>query len=332
MLKWKVWDGEWDTWNDLHTGFPDYSVYQSYDWGQHRSDFGWCPYRLIAVEDNIIVSMAQILVRKFPLNVALVWVPGGPVGKLNSWGSSFFSALKNILDTCHIYCRVSPVRKRDHHDLFNMDALGWLRPVVPLHTSMSLSYDPTVDEAVRLVNASQSWRHNLKRSYRQKYGNEASVWISPDLDQMLSVYESMWDYKNMEQQLSRSELKSIFDNFGEKCLVIRCIDGEGDLIALRGALLFGTKAWDIFAAASPKARKVYGSHLTFWTLINECAKCNVKWYDMGGVDPDGGQGVYNFKKGTGAVELPYLGEWDWASSTLLRYAANYMIKSRSRGL
>jgi len=330
MLKWEVWEGEAEIWNNLLTNFPDYSVYQSYGWGQHRSNFGWHPNRFIAIDNNKIVSMAQVLVRKYPLGVSLVWVPGGPVGKLNSWGNCFFSALKYALNTRHIYCRVSPVRQRDQHDLFNMDALGWQKPHYALHTSMSLSYLPCEDESMRLKQASQSWRHNLKRSYRVKYGNKASVWVSPDLDEMLSVYESMWSHKNLEQQLSRSELKSIFDNFGDKCLVIRCISGQGDLIALRGAILFGTKSWDIFAAASPKARKVYGSHLTFWTLINECAKRYVKWYDMGGIDPDGSKGVYNFKKGTGATELLYLGEWDWATSRLLRRAVNYIMKFYSR--
>ena len=37
-------------------------------------------------------------------------------------------------------------------------------------------------------------------------------------------------------------------------------------------------------------------------------------------------GVYNFKKGTGATQVEYIGEWEWASSGLVRYFANFVIK------
>ena len=332
MLKWDVWSESEEEWDKNVTKFPDYSIYQSIAWGKYRSEFGWQPHHLIATDNNRIISMAQVLIRKYFFGLTLIWVPGGPIGKLDCWNTAFTEKLKEISKSSFVYCRISPVREESQQTIDNIQLLGWRKPEFSLISGKSLSYNPLKDESVRLMEASQSWRHNLKRSHREKYGNKVTVWKSPNVNEMLSVYESMWNHKNIKGQLSRIELESIFNNFADRCIVVRCVDAQSNLIALRGALMFGSRAWDIFAAASPQARKVYASHLTFWTLINECAQRNVKWYDMGGVDPNGSKGVYNFKKGTGATELNYLGEWDWSSFKFLRKVVNYVIKYRSNGM
>ena len=85
----------------------------------------------------------------------------------------------------------------------------------------------------------------------------------------------------------------------------------------------------MFAAATPDGRNVYASHAAFWELMNQCEARGILSYDMSGADKMGSKGVYDFKKGTGGVDLEYLGEWDWATSSLLRHAANRLIKYRA---
>jgi lipid II:glycine glycyltransferase (peptidoglycan interpeptide bridge formation enzyme) len=64
--------------------------------------------------------------------------------------------------------------------------------------------------------------------------------------------------------------------------------------------------------------------------MKQCEERGVTWYDMSGVDPDKNKGGYDFKKGTGAEDLKYLGEWDRASFPLLRPLANLLVKWRMR--
>jgi len=39
-------------WNNSVLLFPDYNIYQTYAWGQHREDFGWQPLRLMARDEE----------------------------------------------------------------------------------------------------------------------------------------------------------------------------------------------------------------------------------------------------------------------------------------
>jgi lipid II:glycine glycyltransferase (peptidoglycan interpeptide bridge formation enzyme) len=82
------------------------------------------------------------------------------------------------------------------------------------------------------------------------------------------------------------------------------------------------------AASGNAARKVYASYATLWGLVNECHARGVRYYDMAGIDPRGNKGVWDFKRGTGAEALEYLGEWECASSELLRVGVNFVLKRR----
>ena len=331
MLSWKLWRGDAAAWDASLLQFPDYTIYQSSGWGEHKSHFGWMPHRLIASEDGRTVAMAQVLTRRFPLGVVLAWVNGGPVGLTEAWGEAFRKAVGQTTGARQLYCRINPMREQSGDDEDRtMISAGWRRPRAPILTGRSLSYLPSESESAREAQASPNWRHNLRRS--RKYGHVVGVWPEPDLDEMLTVYGAMQSHKNLETQISRPVLTSMLETFGRECVVVRCNTPQGRLLALRGALVFGNKAWDIFAAATPEARKVYASYAAFWELMGQCASRGITWYDMSGADPIGNKGVYDFKKGSGAGELLFMGEWDWANSSPLRYAANYMISRRGGGM
>lgn len=330
VLSWKIWQGDAATWDEMLMQFSDFNIYQSYGWGTHRSHLGWISHRLMATENGGTVAMAQVLVRRFPLDVALVWVPGGPVGLIETWGAAFRATVLQAIGVRHLYCRIYPTREKVGQDIRRMEREGWHRSDASINSGMSFAYVPSEEENARVARASVNWRHNLRRSL--KYGHVVGVWTSPDPDEMLVAYEAMQFHKKLDQPISRSALISLLEVFGEQCIVVKCSDAQGRLLALRGALLFGNKAWDVLAAATPAGRKVYASHATFWELMKQCASRGVQWYDMGGADRGRGKGVYDYKKGTGASEIVYLGEWDWGTSPLLRRAANYLIKRRARGM
>ncbi len=327
MLTWKIWKEGAQSWDESLSRFPDATVYQSFAWGEHRGHCGWTPYRFAAFDGTHIISMAQVLARHFPLGIALAWMPSGPIGRKDTWNASFRSLIKKTVGARYLYCRLNATQESTPEDESLLKSLGWKRSTAPLLSGLSLAYDPAVSESEREAQTSRNWRHNLRRS--QKYGNLVRVWSNPDPDAMLEIYGAMELHKNLSQQISRPALVSMLETFGPRCVVVRCDDAQGRLLAFRGALIFAEKGWDIFAAASPEARKVYASHAAFWELMQQCAARGVRWYDMSGADPVGNKGVYDFKKGTGAREFSYLGEWDWASPFLFRRVANALIKRRA---
>lgn len=65
-------------------------------------------------------------------------------------------------------------------------------------------------------------------------------------------------------------------------------------------------------------------------LMNVCRTKGVSRYDMSGVDPINNKGVYDFKKGTGAEEIKYLGEWEISNSKIFRVIASKLISRKIR--
>ena len=330
MLMWAAWRGDAAAWDHQIIEFTDYSVFQSYAWGEHRRNFGWHPHRLVGADDGRPVAAAQVMVRRFPGGVALAWVPGGPVGSIAAWDSSFRSAIQRAAGGFQLYCRVNPTRPIAMDDVERMRTMGWRRPITPMLSGLSVVYAPAVDEATREASASRNWRHNLRRS--RKHDHIATVWRTPSADDISLVYAAMQTHKGLPEQTSREAIASLLESFGDRCLVVRCDDSAGKLLAVRGALLFGDRGWDMLAAATSEARQVYATHATFWELMTQVAARGIAWYDMSGVDPVANKGVSDFKKGTGAIDLAYLGEWDWGSNALLRRVADRLVARRSRAM
>lgn len=330
VLSWQAWGGSADAWDGVLRRFPDYTVFQSYAWGEHKRCFGWQPLRLLAGDVDRPMAMVQVLVKRYPPGVGMAWIPGGPLGEIDLWSERMRLAIRAAVGVRFLYCRISPMRTYTEGSASKLAGLGWQRSSAPLAPGMSLAYPTRLTEEERLQACSSNWRHNFRRS--MKRGLNAYLWDNPNPDEIMAAYETMQAHKQLKAQTSREEVESMLAAFADRCLLVRCDDAKGNLLALRGALVMGEKGWDTFAAATPAGRKVYASHAAFWELMKQCSKRGVCWYDMGGVDPVNNKGVYDFKKGAGAEEFSYLGEWGWATSAALRMAANFLIQRRSRSL
>ena len=161
-----------------------------------------------------------------------------------------------------------------------------------------------------------------------KYGLTIEQWNNPDVGRMAAVYREMEEIKGLGPQHREADLRAMIASLGERLLVFRCVGANDDLLAFRAGGIFGDQAWDLLAAATRAARKVYASHATLWALLDECRKRGVRSYDLGGADPIGNKGVFDFKRGTGARIVEYLGEWEWASVPLLAPTVGLLMKYR----
>lgn len=326
MVIWNALTGDnAENWDKNLLSFPDFSLFQTFSWGEYRGRFGWQPHRWAAYdEQGRIIAMVQALVRLYPLKTGLVWAPGGPVGNLSAIGSGFFSFLKRITGLKRVFCRFYPIRTNNEKDASILAGSGMTKARHPINSGLSMLYNLSQD--MEMPKATKNWRHNLKRS--EKHGLIMRMWEHPDIEEILSIYKNMETMKNINRQYSREELAEIFETVGEKIALYRCDNANGDMLGFRGCAIVGDKGWDLFAAVTAEGRKVYASYALFDALIRHCRTAGVVHYDMGGVDPAGNPGVYDFKKGTGAILQEYLGEWDWATSYPLRLAANWAISSK----
>lgn len=320
---WKSWVGVAEAWDSLLQRFPDYTVFQSHAWGEHKRRFGWRPLRLQVSDASGVRAVAQVLVKRYPLGVGMAWVPGGPLGEVNLWSDCLRQAIHTAVDVRFLYFRISPMREHSGAVVSMLAAHGWRQSTALLTSGLSLAYHAALNEDERIQQCSGNWRHNLRRS--AKHGSKVYLWGNPDPDEIMAAYAAMQAHKQLKAQTSRKEIESMLAALTDRCLLVRCDDAKGNMLALRGALVLGEKGWDTFAATTPAGGKVYASYAACWELMKQCAVRGVKWYDMGGVDPISNRGVYDFKKGVGALDMRYLGEWDHATPTILGALANLAI-------
>jgi hypothetical protein len=329
-LGWTVWSGTSSEWNTTIGHFDDVNVYQTAEWAEHKSTSGWSVVRLVCLaEEARVITAAQCLYRSGPLSTVVVWVPGGPIGDLNKATPKFVNLLKSHLNTKLIYIRIAVMRSSNRVTSQQLNSHKWNKSTTTIGTKSSLIHLLDVDESIRLTRCSSNWKRNLKRSSKNQ--SSPYIWLLPDSASLSSAYEEMNDYKKVDGiSLKRSaeDLQSAIDVFGDKLILVRSDDADGNTLAIRGAICFGSTAWDYIAITTPAGRKTYASHAVFWTLAETCYKSGMHSFDLGGIDPTNNRGVYDFKKGTGATQVDYEGEWEVAKPLWFRWIASMLIARR----
>jgi len=325
-VTWKPMDNNvsQEDWDNQLLEFGDFTPYQLYGWGELRRSLGWTPIRLAAYDgDNSIVSMMQALYRPNKFGSGFLWSSGGPVGDITYCGKDLRKALKETTGARFLYTRIFSNKQHSQDDQRHLEEQGWSYCKRKLRSglSMSLNLDRSLDDIHG--GLSSNWKRNLKRS--GKRGLIAKRWESIDVEEVLSVYQSMESYKGLEEQFSKEELTGLLKELSDYLVVFRCENESGELLALRGCIFIGNYGWDMLAATTVAGRKAYASYLWMWEILKHCHEAGVQHYDLMGIDPENSPGVYNFKKGTGAEHVQYLGEWESATFGGLSTAVNFMI-------
>ncbi len=332
MVTWRLLDDatELADWDERLRGFADHSIYQTLAWGEHRRALGWTPYRWAAFDGATVTAMAQGLLRRYAGGAGVIWLSGGPVGAVNAWNNGLQQIIRSSSGLHFLYCRFNSFRARSNTEQTLLRQNNWRQPRVPLTSGTSLLYDVARPEAERIAACSKNWRHNLKRSH--KGGFTVAPWEKPDATEMRAVYAEMEGLKQLPPQHSETNLRALYAHAGDKLITYACRDAGGGLLGFRACATAGDKAWDLLAATATAGRKSYASYATFWALTQACHLRGIRQYDLSGVDADGNRGVYDFKQGTGAAPVEYLGEWEWASPRLFALPANWLIGKRRNGI
>ncbi len=326
---WRVWDEADGGWDSIISQFSDGSIYQTTKWAQHKESSGWQVIRLISFDQNRPAAAAQCLYRRGPLGSVVVWVAGGPIGKIDSVSSNFVNIVKQTVSARFLYIRIAVMRQTDVASSNALITAGWRRSSVIIGTKSSLVHSLDAEESTRRSRCSSNWKRNLKRSAQ----NEGStyIWKSPDAKSISDAYAQMDEFKGVKGvSLARSsdDLQSVINAFGDSLILVRSDDKDGAPLAIRGALLFNETAWDFIAVTTPAGRKKYASHAVFWALAEQCFQLGIKQFDLGGIDPINNRGVYDFKKGTGTMQVDYLGEWETSSPLWFRGIASRLISQK----
>ena len=198
-------------------------------------------------------------------------------------------------------------------------------PKFKIHSGLSMFLDVSKDEEYLLSKLSKNWKRNLNRSINRKL--DIKYWKNPDSNKIYDLNIKLAESKGIDRLKiwPKSEIitNKILKAFDDKIVMYRCLDNYGNTIAFRGYAYSSETALDLFSAAVDEGRKNYASYYLLWTLIKDARSKGIKYYDLNGIDGYEG-GVYNFKKGTGAKPIKYLGGFEWSTSKYLRILCDFI--------
>lgn len=328
-IAWREWtDSEAAArWDAQLAAWPDHTLYQGYRWGEFKRRCGWEVRRGEVLLDGQRSAMAQCLVRECsPLRLVMLWVPGGPVGRL-AGRVAFRDAIQQRYGGWRMWARAHMLGEaRDGEPQAFTDA-GWRRPAVRLSASHTLHLDLTAEEAVRRAALTSNWRHNLARGERRHY--QIEPWESDrPLKPVYAVYHAMTRLKGIPAAMSLADLELVRSVFGRAFALGVARDDHGQPCAMRAFIRTGDRAQDFMAAVSEDGRKRYANYPLTWQLLEWAHQQGVRLYDLNGAVPGGAAGVFNFKRGLGGRLVPLVGEWEWATAAWLRWSVNLAIRWR----
>ncbi len=330
MITWKLWEGEAKKWDEQLLVFPDYNVYQSYGWGEHKKHAGWLTYRFIALSDTRIVSMVQVLIKKFRFGIAIGWVAGGPIGHMETWDEELFQEMRKAVGVSHLYLRVNQFRVGDEEDESLMKQKGWKRAIYPILSGKSV--------LLRLLNDQASWLKSITskhRYYVKKSLKTDLTWKSGDEDVLLTHLDQLTERLSRDKGMNLRErdihaLRDLKNSLSEGGLrVVVGYINEKPVTACM-VLICGVKAIYATAATVEEGRGLSAAYAMFYHLREYLMEQKIVDLDFGGINPasEKARGVDHFKLGFSGTEVSYLGEWDRSTSAWLRVVANFLIKRR----
>ena len=316
-------------WDELIHKFKDATVFQTWSygavrWGEHNLS------HLVLQEGGEPVAAAQVRIIRPPVpNAGIAYVTYGPLWQRKNAdvrSEIFRQALRALKDE---YAGKRKLLLRLNLNLYdNIDkeifailtAEGFsANRYAPEHRTLVLDLSPPLDQ-IR-ASLKQKWRNILNKALRGADQLRMIEGTSPELLQkFIRVYREMHRHKKFVETVSPEEFAIIQQDLpaASRLRVMIC-EAEGVPIAGMVCSVVGEKAIYILGASNALGRKHNASYLLQWRMIEWMKDNGIRYYDLGGIDPEGNPGTYRFKvglAGKNGLDVHYIGVYDYSGSFL----------------
>jgi hypothetical protein len=173
-----------------------------------------------------------------------------------------------------------------------------------LYRTFVLDLAPPIEQLRK--NLDGKWRNKLNQSEKKGLnivaGNSGTEYRT-----FCRMYDQMWKRKTFETTVDVEEFGRLQEDLPENHRM-RILICEQDEVPVAGvvASAMGDSAIYLLGATSDDGLNAKGAYLLQWTLIQWLKENGIKWYDLGGIDPEGNPGVYTFKKGLSGADVSQL--------------------------
>ncbi len=169
------------------------------------------------------------------------------------------------------------------------------------YRTIVLDLSPSLEELRKAFDP--KWRNKLcgaeKNDLRIVMGSDNSEYRI-----FCRMYDHMRKRKTFETTVDIEEFGRIQETLAqsERMQTMIC---EADGVPTAGLVIsaMGDSAIYLLGATGDNGLKSKGAYLLHWTAIQWLQRIGIRWYDLGGIDPEGNPGVYSFKRGFSGADL-----------------------------
>jgi hypothetical protein len=156
----------------------------------------------------------------------------------------------------------------------------------------------------------QKWRNQLNGAERNgivvEFGRDADA-----VERFRPLFGEMLSRKGFDTELGPDFYAQVqrAASEGDRLVVATAMQGGADVAGAVVDLGRETATY-ILGATTEAGMKCKAAYALHWRILMEARSAGCRWYDLGGIDPEGNPGVHHFKEGFGGVDVTAPGPYD----------------------
>ena len=313
-------------WQDLSRRFRDDNYQQGWAYGRELAARHHAECEHVAVRSaGELLGVASVRLRRVPVvGGGIAYISSGPLTRMDRRDDI------DRLTLCLDLLRIEYVEDRglNLRILAPLGSPQWndkartaferagLRPGAPSRSYRTFLLD--IDRPPEKIRAgcSKYWRRNLRRAESRPFTVRSGV--ERDLfEPIRALYAELRQRKRFHAPLDADFYTMLQQKLdGDERFVASLVECDGSPAAGLIVSMQGDTCVPLVLAADESGLRNYAVYLLQWRSIDEARQRGMRYYDLGGIDPEENEGVYNFKKGLRGVDLRAPGPFETAPSGL----------------
>jgi hypothetical protein len=294
-------------WAEMLDLFNDANIYQTFAYGSVRWG-GKNLSHLVLKHDGEIVGMAQLrIICPTPFKFGIAYLRWGPMFERSGRplvpsvpGRMARALIAEYVQKRRLFLRIIPngfigspraTVIQAAFSEFSREPLTFENT----YRTFVLDLTPKVEELRK--NLDPKWRNKLSGAERKNLTVVAGNGYE-EYETFCKLYYQMRQRKTFETTVDVEEFGRIQKDVDvpHRMQILIC-ENKGTPVAGIVVAAMGDSAIYLLGATSDEGLNTKGAYLLQWTMIQWLKSKGVRWYDLGGIDPEGNPGVYTFKKG-----------------------------------
>ncbi|NOC94223.1 GNAT family N-acetyltransferase [Ruegeria sp. HKCCD6228] len=288
-------------------------------------------FLMLTTPDGQPVAAACLRIKHVPgLRRGIAWLAAGPLVQHVDRPDPDAATLRAVLAALRTYAQESGhiLRLRfpatPWHDVALLDQLARSEAFLPTDRSptyRTVVVDCTQDEDTLMRALHGKWRNPLRNALKAGLDLDI-VPIAQAADRFHPMYTEVQAAKGFRPDIPPEFYYALEGaDFAHEVLFAR---KDGTDIAAMTLGRAGSNAVYLFGATLDTGRRLNAGHYLMWHSMLRCRDLGLKYFDLGGIDPEANPSVTRYKLRTGGTELRAAGPYEFrpagASSTLISIA------------